>query len=478
MSVNPRPIIALDGVFMSCATVTDADGTGPVLASNRPTLMDRLSITWGREDQWTQPDPAVLTFTLWEPQPGTWLNRIVTKTSMRRGCTIGYRHRDGTDRTIFQGFTTNVDVKATRQRTDIGVLDGWTVRIQCTDRSGFLGQVDWYAGQLPAETMQQRAVRIRNQGAGVGIRQVYFEDRFRTGTVRAVEVTDKSVLDTVNELYRSFADQWTYQQHRNVIIRIPSQTNWMPFGLRFGKATTDNRVRLFPPAQADPTGQESAIDRAEYPPASVSGADVSGDIVLSSNLIQDITKVTAKWRNDAAAGGAETATSTTIKADQPATLLEFETWYNDHTYVQPVLDDAVNMCKGDGAKPTHPQIRWNTKRTRGVPDWATFESITLPSQTIRLVALTGSPFAAALGTMPVWHPMGGVVAYEAGHWDVTLNLAPTSPELPPGHAPITCDRIDPRITLGDTNAWHLDPSITCFDLQFVGSATVTEYLGD
>lgn len=469
--VNPHPQILIDGQFLDCA-VTQDDAGATVLYSDRATLIGRMSIEWGRADQWTQPDPAVLTLTIWEPQPGTWLTKIIEKRAMRRGCLISYTHQDGEPRTIFQGFTTNVDVHASRQRTDVGTIDGWLVTIQCTDRSGFLGQIDWYSGELPTETMQQRAVRIRNQGASVGIRQVYFEDRFKDGAVNPVKVTDKTVLDTVNELYRSFADQWTYEQHRNTIIRIPSGSNWGGMFLRFGVGTgdgvSDRSIGLFPPDMADPTGHESPIDEAQYQGASIPGCAVTGNIVLSSTLIQAITKVSCKWTN----GGVDTTTSRIIKADDPPALLEFESWYSTQPFIDGVLDSAVDMCAGDGAKPTHPQIRWDTSKTGDIGDWSTFESLTLPSQTIRLVTLTGSPFSAAIGDMPIWHPMGGVVAYEAGKWDITMNLAPTTPPLPADFEAVTCETVHESITLADPDRWHLDPSITCFDLQFVGDGLV------
>src|SRR5699024_8492200 len=123
------------------------------------------------------------------------------------------------------------DITAHRQRTTSGYVDGWRVQIQATDRSGWLGNLDWYSGELPEESMQDRAVRIRNQAASAGIRQFYFEDGFKSGIVGPLDVTDQTVLDTVNDMYASFADQWTYNPDRNVLIRIASGSNFAAFYL-------------------------------------------------------------------------------------------------------------------------------------------------------------------------------------------------------------------------------------------------------
>lgn len=471
--VNPAPWVLVDGAFLSTATEVDAQGR-TVFAADRPTLIDELSIVWGRDDQWTQPDPSVLTFTLWEPAPGAWLAKVVNSSAIRRGCIVGY-DRAGNDagtRYIFQGFTTNVDVVAAARRTAAGITDGWLVQIQAGDRSAFLGQVNWYAGQLPAESMQNRAVRLRNQGAPVGIRQYYFEDQYKDGPAKAVDVKDKSVLDTVNELYKSFADQWTYNPQRNTINRIPTGSTWGAYYLTFGVSSGSNAVRIYPPAWSDPTGKEDAIDTKAYPGGYVGAGSVSGQIALSANMIQDITDIACTWYNAPGNPPGDFTTNLNVKNSVPPARLVFDSWFTDGYWVDPVLADIKKMVTGDGARPTHPEIRWDTNKTGDIPDWDTFESLTLPAQTIRMLTLAGSPFSAATNYAPVWHPCGGVVRYVAGKWDITMNLAPTSMPLPNNHQPVTSATVDKNITLGNPNAWYIDPSITPFDLYYVGAGTV------
>lgn len=474
--VNPKPWVLLDGAYLSDDLTTDASGR-TVFAGDRPTMIGELSITWGRDDQWTQPSPAVLSFVLWEPaSTATWLRKVVDQTAIRRGCIVGYRREgsDAGDRYIFQGFTTNVDVVAARRRTAAGMTEGWLVQVQAGDRTAFLGQINWYSGTLPEETMNDRAVRLRNQGAPAGIRQFYFEDRFRQGGVKAVDVSSKSVLDTVNEMYKSFADQWYYEPNRNVINRIPTGSMWGNYDLGMGVSALDGarRVRLYPPAWTETSGKEDPIDQKGYTGAFIGAAAVSGDIALSADTIQDITDIAVTWFNKP--GGSNYTTNVNIKNSSPPARLVFESWYNDGTYVDPIIDDVKRMCLGDGARPTHPEIRWDTAKTGEIPDWPTFESLTLTAQTIRMVVLAGSPFSAATNYAPVWHPCGGVVRYRAGKWDVSLNLAPTSMPLDPNRTPITPNALagnnfSKGITLADTSTRHFDLSITPFDLFYVSN---------
>lgn len=470
---NPIPTLIVDGAFQSCETEVDTRGR-TVFSLDHPTLLGDLTLDWGREDQWTQPDPTVLSFQLWEPWPGTWLQKIKERRAMRRGVLLVYRHEGDNpgDRILFQGFTTNVDVTQSVQNTTAGPTMGWLVRIQASDRAGFLGQINWgNSPALPEERMDQRAEKIKNQAASLGIRQMYFEPRFRAGTVKSVEVKDKSVLDMMNELYESFADQWCYNPARNTVNRIPTGSTWQPYALKLGKTSADGRIRLYPPAWADPAGGEDPIDKQTYPPAFIGACQVQGEVALASSTVQDITHISCKWW-DKPSGGHDWTTNVTVRNESPPARLEFSSWFVDGQYIDPIIEDVRKMVVGDGARPMHPQVRWDTSKTGDVPDWATFESLTLPAQTVRMMVLAGSPFTNATGHPPVWHPAGGLIRYSAGRWDFTVNLSPTSMTLPAGHTPITANNIDKRITLDDPNGWRFDHSISANDLYYVGDPNV------
>lgn len=470
--VNPRPDINVDGTWLSCATTADDTGR-TVLDPTRPTLIGDMSIAWGRQDVWTQPEPSVLTLTIWEPaELSTWLQKIVAHTALRRGVTVQYGiPPDNNAYQIFRGYTTNVDCQPDRRRTTRGMTDGWLIQIQASDRAASIGQIVWGNGVLPEQTMQARAVTIRNFALSTGIRELYFEARFKDGIVKQIDPGDQTVGETMNAMYQSFADQWTYIPSRNVVNRIPGGSQWANYSLRFGRSNTtdpvaNNTIRLYPPSWADPTGAESPIDTAAYPSAFIGACTVAGDFALSANAVQEITHIRCNWFDKP--NNKDWSTTVTARTGEPRNVLMFDTWYNDGIVVDPIIEDVKQTVLTEGARPVHPEIRWDTAKTGDIPDWPTFKSLTLPAQTVRMVALAGSPFSAATGYAPVWHPCGGTITYRKGKWDIAVSLSPTEMPLPAGFTPVTCATINQSITLANPNAWHIDKSITPFDLQFVG----------
>lgn len=485
--VNPQPRILVDNVIpLLCYTKVDDDGR-PVLRSTWPTLLDSMSITWGRDDVWSQPEPAVCTLTMWEPaemasdptnQKYSALWKIVNRKGIRGPLVVQTPRNGNNDHwTIFRGYITNIDVKPLTVRTERGPTEGWAVRVQGSDRSAFFGQESGQTMHLNRTTMQERAVDIRIQGSGTLVREIYFEDQYKSGTVKAIDISDKSILDLVNELYASFADQWTYNPHRNVAIRIPSGSTFSPYTLALGITTAEsgtNTVRLYPPRWVDPTGKEDPQDQDAYPSGYIGGADVAGDVVLSSNAVQNITHIACKWFNAPGKPPGDYVTNVAVDdtPQAPKNTLRFDSWYDDGKFIDPIVADVKTKCLQEGARPLHPRIEWDTAKAGDVPDWQTWKTIALSAQTIRMVCLAGSPFSAATGYAPVWHPSGGTTVYEAGQWRFTLDLAP-APFTLSGN-PITFAGLAgsnaSTLTLG-----QLDKSITSFDMQFCSDATVYDW---
>ncbi|MGS7761428.1 hypothetical protein ACVMLG_22105, partial [Escherichia coli] len=477
--VNPTPVIALDGEFVRCDTETRNGAT--VFSSTRPTLVGELKYVWGRSDVWTQPEPTVLTFTMFDPT-GAWLARVRDRQAIGRGVLVWVDRtgrRPGV-RYLFQGFTTDVDVSRWRHNTTDGPVNGYRVQVQAVDRSGWLGNISFDAGDAPEETMQLRAVRIRNQATagGAGIREFYFEDRFKDGQTRPVTVTDKTVLEMTNEMYQSFADQWTYNPHRNVITRIVSGSLFGAYSLTLGVPFDDPRkkIGIYPPTWTDPTGQQSPIDQEGYPGAYIGGCDVLAEVALSASTLTDITHIVCQWK-DKPNGYRDWVTTVTARDATPRRLLKFDSWYNNGTFVDPVIEDVRRLVTGEATKPAHPRITWDTRRTNEIAGWDTFESLTLPAGTIRQVVVAASPFTVDMQLAPVWHPAGGEVIYENGYWRIGIDLAPSSYVFPSGFTPVTFGEFADKgwryadYTKAET--YSLDNSVTYYDLSYVDNANAS-----
>lgn len=488
--VNPVPVIWCDSVALSCAPDTDADGN-PVFYDDRETLIGRATITWGRTRIFEQPRPSVLTWQLWQPDTiagETWFQKVTDYSSDgSAGLPVNMMWNrpvtpNSGDKSIFAGYTTNVDVHEEYRRTKRGMTRGWRVQLQAADRSAFLGNVpwgdnasgpatwDWAAG----ETMVTRAVRIRNQQLSpVGIAQIYFEDGYAPYVTRAISVKDKTVLDSVNELYNSCGQQYSYNPNSNVLKRIPAGSNLASFSLTMENTTTDPyTVKLWPPTWDDPTPSGSGADPVVYQDlngAAIPGCMVTGEIAQSSDNQNTVTHVSARW-NDSVGGSGDRDTTQTVRVRNPRITLQFDTWLGNGPNVDTVVTNTKNACLYEGRRPFHPRITWQTKKTGEVPDWDTFESLSLACQTLRMVTLTGDPYNPA-SELPVWAPAGGVIGYENGYWDFAVDLQPYKTSTPVGFASITPNRLAAitSVATSEGPGLHFDPSLTPNDFKWVSN---------
>lgn len=485
---NPVPSIALDGAFLDCTTQKRCPISGDlVMPDTGLTLMGAMSIDWGRDDPHSQPAASVLNLTLWDPT-GHWLQRIAARDAIGKPVAVWYDRailRPGDTRTIrwiFQGFTTNVDVVAERIRTPCGLTDGYIVKIQASDRAGFLGNVEWFSGELPQETMLDRAIRVRNQSGPIGIRQLYFESRYVAGLVSSADVSSKTALDTANDIYESFAQSWTYNPDRNVITRIPAGAVFSKHHLYLGVTNLGDpgRVSVMMPRFQDTTGQEDPIDLEPLPPAYIPACKVTSEIALQSSTMSDITTVSCKW-NDMHAGGNQWTTIIHTRDVLPRRLLRFDSLFIDGVYIDTVMQDVVRYVSREATRPMHPPITWNTRDHGLIESWDTFEVLTRPSQTVSATTIAGSPFTASLGLPPWWNIAGGTITYEAGYWEITCNPAPAAIELPDNFTPITWSTFTAAaspISYADDQPgphWHLDGSLDYYTLSFVGDPTVYQH---
>ena len=136
-----------------------------------------------------------------------------------------------------------------------------------------------------------------------------------------------------------------------------------------------------------------------------------------------------------------------------------------------MLQDVKRKCLAEGAAAFHPTLTWDTRIAGGVPDWNTFECLTLPAQTVAMCVIGGSPFAAMMKMPPVFYPAGGVIAYAAGYWKFTVNLAPAPLTL--AGSPVTFSQLSGSSTGAGVTLDQLDPSISSYDMSFCTSPTVS-----
>lgn len=478
--VNPTPRVKLRvrvpggtaiETIVECGTTTDATGR-ECLPHRAMSLLGELTIDWGRSDVWAQPDPSVATFNVWQSDdasaawptlnlaaatPGSGMVGLEFHIDVPKGAS--YFH-------IFRGRVVNVDAERLTVRTTRGLENGWIFRIQASDKSGALAQVDkqGFVKLDAGRTMKANADFLNAFASWVSIRETYFEAAYQNGKCRFVDMTDKNLYDVIVELYASFSHQFTYNPMRNVLIRIPAAYNHGAFSLKFGRTAVGGIVRLYAPQWIDNTGREDPQDSDPYPSGYIGGNDVGGDVRLSSDQGQAISHIECKWTNGPG-GNTEIISRVLVAGSANLGLLRFDSWFNDGLQIDPIMQDIKRKCLAEGARPFHPTVSWDTAKAGDVPDWNTFQCLTMPAQSVRMTVVAGSPFASWMNVAPVWYPAGGVIAYSAGKWRFDTQLAPAPMTLT--GSPITCANLSGNGTGATLTLGQLDQSISSHDLKYV-----------
>lgn len=473
MPYNPRPEVIF-GQFALCEPIIGDDGI-PRLSLDEATLIGSASIDWGRDNHWAQSEPATLTFQFFDP--GTnWAIKIGSGGAIGIGVTMaitlptghGIAEAVGDRFTLFQGVTAKVEAERTHALTTSGRRPGWIVTVTAGDRSSSLGNVPFTWQDWPSERMIDRAIRLRDQAAGTGIRQIYFDASHINGTVKAVEVRDKTGLDIAHDLYASFGHQWTYHPNRNVVIRIPEHE--FP-DTPFLQDQGNGDVLPAMPDLTDWTGTEASIDRAAHVGIALDGCTVESDTRMSTDQVGNLTRIEAKWNNRHDSNRPILTYSVKVFAVAPFRTMSFESWFDDGIQLDAVLNRTANKAFFQQSGPHHPAVTYRTAPFGGFPDVKRAIWFLTAAERRGYAFLSGSPWIADIGGVPpTVTPCGGRIAYAGGEWTVTSRLLR-------GH----------RTTIGQGLSWSGQPAglswngptgrrygeaVTWGDTWFVRDATI------
>lgn len=453
---NPAPTVAVGEWPLSAPT--QFLGRNAFQAYAR-TLVSGLTITWGRKDIWTQPEPATLSFTVFDATD-YWATKIAAKEALNVGVTVnvnlpaGKTHDDAPNGEyyLFRGWTTKVTATQTRAWTTAGWQDGFLVTITCTDRAGALGQVPYFNITLPAQNMVDRFIRLRNDAAALGIREFYFDDERKNAPVREHKYDDSTGLDVLGDMYKSMGDQWAYNPNRNTINRIPSHYDKDRAGNAF-LYNFDGELVPIPVSQDDPSGRESAHDRAKYPAGFIDGTEVTSKTVLSAEQGGEIDQIIGKWNNRHDNGRQINTTLTLSTARPPYRTLTFDSHLTDGLDLDPTVWKLQHRVQSF-AGPHHPAVRYEAGRYGG---FISVEQGMFWLGTVEryvLAYISASPWVAATKTVgPYVSPSGGTVTYQNGAWSIDMDLVVGAAYMPAGDG-------NPWTAITKTMKWGVAPRFT------------------
>lgn len=467
---NPEPVVAVGEWPLSKEIMFQGK---PAVSATARTLVNTLRITWGRDDILAQPDPITVEFDVFDPE-GYWPRRIGKRESIGHGVTVSWNmppdtsHADAPNGVfqIFAGFTTHMRARPHRAWTTEGYRDGWIVTITAADRTSTLANVAYSFVDLPADTMLNRAIRLRNDAAGSGIRQFYFDATYADAGVAPTRLEDTTARDFAGQFYTSTGDQFAYNPNRNVVNRVPDHASTLAAVLYLD----DNKTaHVGTWAMKDLSGQESEHDKAQYGTGPLDGCEISSVIEASTEQSTELNRIVVKWKNRPANYQTINTWANKPNTNPPHRTISFSSWMDDGLNIDPMVNKVGYRTWDDRAGPHHPPVRYETAYTGGFINVGLAMHLTLPFESVSQAYLSGSPWFAALGIPPVVSFIGGTIEYAGGDWKIETNLARVRSfeEISTKTDKPWKDVAQVLRWKGDAPVWDLSEGVSWFDFKWI-----------
>ncbi|WP_336820184.1 hypothetical protein [Gordonia sp. MMO-8] len=467
MTINPTPYVELDGTRLYCK---------PDRRDRGVTILDDLSINWGREHPLAERGPGAAQFRLWDAD-GYWLARARSATSIISespvlgvSVVIGWEWFDfatgtGAQRIIFRGTVSNFDLRASHLRvSENTTVKGWEIAITATDRTVDLGlnRVAENVETWPAESAILRANRLRDAiaGAGIDIAEVYFEPDTVSWPMGKTKVKDKTILQLLDEFYMSFGLTWDYRPDENVTRPAPID----PIGqyVTLYRVPDTNDHVLMPDAQ---TLTGFGNDTATYYGTAVPGCAVTtADNAMSVERTDRTNRIHLTYSR---ADGTESWTAVSWAGAVKKRQMTMSTWLNldspNSNNSSRVWDHRSHAIEASNW-PAMPTVIYDTKHTGGFFGVEAAYVLTRACQSWSKVTIPGNPFAAALARQSQFQIIGGTVRYLDGRWIVDMIPAWIyAPGTDRTWADFGANGAVAQLTWNDPGG-RFDPSVTWADL--------------
>lgn len=460
MPFLPTPRVTIDGQTIAC---TAPGGT----LGDDVTIMAPLSIDWGRDDPWSQPDPATMTVTLWDPH-GEWAARLRGGSAIDRVVTV-FWSKDGHLQTIFRGHTAAAKVERSGHRIPSGDEYGWWVHLTCADLTAPMANTRlarFRATEFMNMSTVYNALRTAAQTAGVA--EVYLESKTR----RIAPPDAGTDLDLLSGMYESEAVAFGYRPDLNAIY--PLQRAALPapvagYLMPQGGSTALHIVggTLGAPMPGLPAPRPVALDGCRM---SSDGRAAFDQATMINTVTVSYPKI--NYGDDAAAEvtfDTVELTVANVPAGRRAQRMTFKTWDRDNPGAWATR--ALARAQDEASRPTHPRVLFSTRHDGGFTSPLHAKTLTLPAETLSVLWLNGSEFVRWCSEWaPAFQARGGRISFDGEHWDIEISLGWF------GGAPLTSSAtwasMAPTITWHNEAAPHLADAVTWWDTRHIATGTI------
>jgi len=426
MAVTVTPHVYIAGAEVACTA--DAIDTAPI-------AVEGFNITWGREEyQDPQVTPASVELTMLDAT-GDWARRIRDSRALGTTVQIEWTGVDSNGATIgpvvmFRGRVQGADA-APHTLTDSIGRTAWTVTLTVADRTADYGNALAAPETWPREDMIVRANRVRDLGlaGGSGIKEVFFWPGYTGAKCWPLDVTDKSALDLVADLYASMGnDSYAYDPDENVLrqdIRLSQ-----PMSVYLATFDTSRGAVL-------PVANDITVDGKTYPGVGLGGCELIGEPSISADPSTDINRLECSWKDHGTDYGDWTTVIADVAPDDARRVMSWDSWFDRGEVIDPTMDNVWARAREEGRRPRHPDVRipWQyTFVTERLARWtlatwantrAAFIAGDLPYQWLMSSVPQYAPIVAPIGGQTEWDPQRGWSAQLHVHWIHNSSGAPS-----------------------------------------------------
>lgn len=464
--LHPTPAVTLDGLPLPGST-----------AGGVPTdrvALDGVEVTWGRTAPLgEQPEPATARLSLFDPTRA-W---AVTRPLIGAPVQLSWTADPGTGPvtgTYFRGRVAAVDLRPHAVTTPAGrIVRGTLVQLSCTsiltDLANRIPAEAW-----PAETLGARADRVRAAALDI-LGDVIVRAVWREPEVAPVAAADQvSIYEHLVALYDSCgADRMTYEPHTNRVLYLvrPDYDTRRDAGVLWWDITTGARpsqgVYIRPSAMTPAGGTDPVV------PMWLDAAAVGYDEGLARTAGSGITRVQVTHPDLADAYNDRTTTAAVpgvVDAAAGVRTLRQDSLVTWRAWADLAAADLLEVATEEGAGWRPGPVRFLSRPAGG------FETIDhvwwlLGGTEITRPVFLQRSWMTPHGVRPIFHVIGGTIAWRSGGWEVDCELGPVS--LPTRQHPVTWEEIDNgtaayQVRWDDTGPRRLHDTVTFEDLAYVG----------
>lgn len=426
MGLKITPEIMIDRRIVACtADRVDVE----------PTAIRGLEIQWGRSDYHdsdAEPASARLTMT---DVTGTWAERIRTGRAIGLAVDIRWTGVPTTAGGIKLGpvvmFSGRIS-SATARPMDLKSPTGetrWEIQIVAADRTADGGNAIAPPVEWPAESMLDRAIKIRDlfTAGGADIRDVFFWPGYLDANTWPLDVKGKSALDLLGAFYQSMGnDAWAYDPDANVVRQVIRLSQ--PMTVHLG-SFDDNLGAVYP------VPSDIEVDGVTYPGVALGGCDLIGEPVIKADPATAINRLECSWKDYATSHKDTKTVHENVYPGDARRVLAWESWLRNGLAIDPTLANVWQRVTMEGARPRHPEF--TTAPTHEFVTERMARWILQTWENTRPAFIAGDlAYQWLMGDSadypPIVAPIGGTTTYDPDDgWSVDLRVHWINNQTPP-----------------------------------------------